>query len=181
LRIRLQTVQEEDIFQVHTIEAIPPSSELPHGRFSAVLVHVSPEAHNTGIKGEYLIAFPSLVLIFPAGYRAAEVRMFFRVNLPKDHEMNGVLLAHIHWFTAQLKQTEKPVDMYAIKRLLRVDGNPFEDVIEADSIYRLIQIIPRFATNTSDLEDETPDSLRETCRDFLINSFADKEIHLAVY
>ena len=90
-------------------------------------------------------------------------------------------MAYIHWFTIQLAKTEKPVDMYVVKRLSRTDGSPFTDIIEVDSIARLVQLVPRFATDTTDLEEETPDGVMETCSRFLINCFTDKETYTAVY
>jgi hypothetical protein len=120
-------------------------------------------------------------LITHPGYRVAQVRMLFQVNLPCRHEKHGVFFALIHWFTLQLAKPENSIDMYVVKRLTRTDGSPFEDVIEVTSIERIIQLIPRFASNTADLEEYTPDHLMESCDRFLINSFADKETYAAVY
>lgn len=107
--------------------------------------------------------------------------MIFQVDLPRGHEKHGFFFAYIQWFTLQLPKPERAVGMYVIKRLTRMDGSPFMDVIEATSIARIIQLIPRFATNTAELEEYTPDHFMEVCSSFLINSFTDKETYASVY
>jgi hypothetical protein len=52
LRIRLPTVQsDDDMAPPHTVEALPPSHDLPYGRAHCVLVHCGEEAEPVGVKG----------------------------------------------------------------------------------------------------------------------------------
>lgn len=53
IRITIPTVQEVyDLTQTRTIQALPPSPEMPHGRFNCVLIHDSDEAGEVGVKGK---------------------------------------------------------------------------------------------------------------------------------
>lgn len=116
-----------------------------------------------------------------AGYRVAQVRMFFRMALGANHPLNMVPLAYVQWFSRPLGHPEKPVQMYIVKRLVRSDGLPFMGVIEMDSIYRFVQLIPKFPANTSPLANKSADSLMENTNTFLINSFTDMETYQTVY
>jgi hypothetical protein len=53
MRILLPTIQEVyEQTQVRTIQALPPSPEMPYGRFNCVLVHDSDEAGGIGVEGK---------------------------------------------------------------------------------------------------------------------------------
>jgi Plavaka transposase len=53
LRIKLPTIQEVgDEFQTRTVQALPPSRDLPSGRFHCVLVHETAQAKEVGILGQ---------------------------------------------------------------------------------------------------------------------------------
>jgi hypothetical protein len=55
LRIRLPTVQdEEEDAPAYTVQALPPSRQLPCGQCHCVLVHSGDDAENTQIKGELI-------------------------------------------------------------------------------------------------------------------------------
>ena len=52
IRIVIPTIQEaHEQTQTRTIQALPPSREMPHGRFNCVLVHDSDEAMSVGVEG----------------------------------------------------------------------------------------------------------------------------------
>jgi hypothetical protein len=115
------------------------------------------------------------------GYRVAQVRMFFRMALGANHPLDMVPLAYVQWFSKPLARPEKAVQMYIVKRLVRSDGLPFMSVIEMSSIYRFVQLIPKFPTSTSPLGNKDADSLMENTNTFLINSFTDMETYQTVY
>jgi len=51
----LPTVQDEDEdAPAYTVQALPPSHQLPCGRYHCVLVHCGDDAENTQIKGELI-------------------------------------------------------------------------------------------------------------------------------
>jgi hypothetical protein len=53
LRIKLPTIQEVgDEFQTRTVQALPPSQDLPSGQFNCVLVHETAQAKEVGILGQ---------------------------------------------------------------------------------------------------------------------------------
>jgi hypothetical protein len=55
LTIRAPDIQDDDLVSIeHSVEAVPPSTELPYGRCHCVLVHCSDEASTTGIQGMQL-------------------------------------------------------------------------------------------------------------------------------
>lgn len=52
LRIHLSKVQDETILAAYnTVQALPPSDDIPYGRCNAVLVHDNEEAETSGIRG----------------------------------------------------------------------------------------------------------------------------------
>jgi hypothetical protein len=54
IRITIATIQEvHNPTQTRTIQALPPSPEMPHGRFNCVLVHDSEEAQGVGVGGKH--------------------------------------------------------------------------------------------------------------------------------
>ena len=53
IQITTPTVQEVyDLTQTQTIQALPPSPEMPHGQFNCILLHDSDEAEEVGVRGE---------------------------------------------------------------------------------------------------------------------------------
>jgi hypothetical protein len=51
-RFRLDPLQDGDE-EKDFVKAMPPSKQLPHGRFNPVIVMVSDEAESTGLTGQY--------------------------------------------------------------------------------------------------------------------------------
>ncbi|KIM29355.1 hypothetical protein M408DRAFT_306317, partial [Serendipita vermifera MAFF 305830] len=167
LKIKLPTIQEdEDLVQVRTIQVLPPSRQLPYGRFDFALIHVSGDAERVGI----------------AGYRVAQIRMIFSLQLGARHRLDRVPLAYIHWLSPTVARAEQPVGMYRVKRVFRPNGRPFASVISVESIARFVHLIPRFPHDTSNIPSHaTPELVTERATSFLINSFADKELFQCVY
>jgi hypothetical protein len=55
IRMRLPTVQDDDEdAPSHTVQAIPPSNEIPDGINHCVLIHVGENAGRTQIKGTHI-------------------------------------------------------------------------------------------------------------------------------
>jgi hypothetical protein len=115
------------------------------------------------------------------GYRVAQIRLFFRLLLSANHPLSRVPLAYVHWFTRPVARLDESVNMYVVKRLRRDGGNPVDGIIEMASIFRFVQLIPKFPNNSRAVGDLTPDDFMERTSTFLVNSFTDMEIYQAVY
>jgi hypothetical protein len=115
------------------------------------------------------------------GYRVAQIRMFFQLPLSANHPLSRVPLAYVHWFTRPVARLDEYVHMYVVKRLRRHDGRPVDGIIEMASIFRFVQLIPKFPNNSRTVGNLTPDDFMERSSTFVVNSFADIETYQAVY
>ncbi|PVF91686.1 hypothetical protein CPB86DRAFT_719004, partial [Serendipita vermifera] len=161
-RIQLPLVQDEDEqAAVRTVQALPPSSSLPYGRCSCVLITEDEDALPTGING----------------YRIAQVRLFFRARLTAQHPLHMKPLVYVQWFSAP--QLVEPLHMFRVERLFSPQRQPLGCIVELTSIARFIQLIPEFGPVAS--HSFTANNSMNACARFFINSFADKEIYQAIW
>jgi hypothetical protein len=107
--------------------------------------------------------------------------MFFRLPLSANHPLSRIPLAYVHWFTRPVARLDEHVNMYVVKRMRREDNSPMDGVIEMASIFRFVQLIPKFPNNSRGVGNLTPDEFMERTNTFLLNSFADMETYQAVY
>ncbi|KAG8865445.1 hypothetical protein FRC20_009827 [Serendipita sp. 405] len=164
LRIQASDIQDEDnVSQCHTVEAVPPSDSLPYGRCHCVLVHDTGDAATVGI----------------AGYRVAQVRLIFKISLHDPlGSMHNMFLAYVQYFSQPKQTPDKNINMYTVSREDR-RGIRAGVVVPLDSIVRFVQLVPKFGATIH--PNLTAENSADVCRDFYINSFADKEIYQAVW
>jgi hypothetical protein len=113
------------------------------------------------------------------GYRVAQVRLFFRVNLvDTGNALNRKLLAYVQWFSEPKDQDEKDIRMYQVSRQDRGQSRKGE-VIPISSIARFVQLVPKFGPGIADQVSSI--NSMDIVRDYYVNSFADKEIYQAVW
>jgi hypothetical protein len=118
-------------------------------------------------------------LIYSTGYRVAQVKLIFRLNVPPSSPFFMVPLLLVYWFTHPLPRPEKDVKMYQLKRRFTSDGRPLASIVEMGSVARFVQLIPRLGRKVH--PDLTKDNVMDRCNTFLLNSFTDKEIYQAVW
>jgi hypothetical protein len=186
LRIFLPAVHDNKKDGIaHSVEALPPSPGRSFGHCHCVLVHDTDEAQETGIAGKLspvISCSCSNVLNFPmtTGYRVAQVRLLFRPYLDDtSHPAHNRPLAYVQWFSRPKPAAEKDICMYVVSREDRPGRSRRGDVIDMTSIARFVQLIPKFGSVASN--HLTTENTMELCRDFWINSFADKEIYQSVW
>ena len=107
--------------------------------------------------------------------------MFFRLPLSANHPLSRVPLAYVHWFTRPGVHLDEHVNMYVVKRLRRDDDSVVDGIIKMASIFRFVQLIPKFPDNSRGVGNLTPDEFMERTSTFLLNSFTDMETYQAVY
>ncbi|PVF91792.1 hypothetical protein CPB86DRAFT_718777 [Serendipita vermifera] len=163
-RIHLPCVQDEEVqAAVRTVQALPPSEHLPVGRGSCVLIRESDNTQSASIE---------------AGYLIAQVHLIFRISFPFPHPMNNVLLAYVQWFSDP-DSVKDNIHMYRVQRSLDSKLKPVGDVVELESISRLVQLVPDFGKKVAASLNATNSVSR--CKYFWVNSFADKEIYQSVW
>jgi hypothetical protein len=184
LRIRLPSVQsDEEAGQVHVVEAVPPSTHLPYGRCHCVLVNESAE-DDVGIEGKpvrssSLLSLTSYCGHRITGYRVAQVRLLFRLHMSyTGHHVHRVPLAYVQWFSRPKAVAEPNICMYQVSRD-DASGIRRGSIIPLDAISRFVQLIPKFGSLAAD--ELTSVNSMDICRDYWVNSFADKEIYQAVW
>ncbi|KAG8823085.1 hypothetical protein FRC19_004644 [Serendipita sp. 401] len=162
LRMHLSSVQDDDeLAPMRTVEALPPSEELPYGRCNCVLVHDSEEAAVVGIHG----------------YRVAQIRLLFLIHFT-DQRIQPLPLAYVEYFSRPRRNVERGICMYEVSRQDR-HGVRTGEVIPMEAIARFVQLIPKFGSVAR--VDLSSINSMDTCRDYYVNSFADKEIYQSVY
>jgi len=182
LKIRVPDIQDQsECSQPHTVEALPPSKDFPYGHCHCVLIPASPEVELIGIEGMYALISASLKsLMLLVGYHVAQVRMIFRLHLEDErHPVHLKPLLYIQTFTKPRARPEKDIQMYLVSRPEREGEHRKGRVISIESISRFVQLIPYYGPKVSpELDAHTS---MEICRDFYVNSFADKQIYQSVY
>lgn len=89
------------------------------------------------------------------------------------------MLAYVQWFSKP-QVPEEVINMYRVQRSF-LDGRPDGDIVSVDSISRFVQLIPRFGSTIGKQSPLTAQNSMDLCRDYYVNSFADKEIYQSVY
>lgn len=179
-RMQTPTVQDsEELSQIRTIQALPPSEDMRYGLGNCVLVRDTPDTGPDMIKG----TMKPLLLVVDSfqsslGHRVAQVRLVFRLQFASRHPMHLVPLAYVQWFSKPRRVAEQDIDMYEVKRL-RDDGRHCGSVVKLSSIARLVQLIPRFGASVP--PEMNVHNSTELCKVFYVNSFMDKEVYRAVY
>lgn len=109
----------------------------------------------------------------------AQVRLIFRLHLLEtDISHHRECFAYVQWFTPPRCNTEQPIHMYVVSRL-EEDGVRDGAIILIASIVRFVQLVPKFGSIAA--PELTAHNSMDICRDYYINSFADKEIYQAVW
>lgn len=72
----------------------------------------------------------------------------------------------------------KNIEMFIVKRHLRSNGHPLGDIIPLDDVCQPVQLIPKFSSKVP--PKMTCDNCLDIGREFLVNSFADKETFHAI-
>jgi hypothetical protein len=86
--------------------------------------------------------------------------------------------AYVQWFSPPKRTPERDINMYMVSRMDE-DGERRGAIIPMSTIARFVQLIPKFGSNA--LAELTAQNSMDICRDYYINSFADKEIYQAVW
>ena len=198
LRIRLRTLQDpEEYGDVFTVDALPPSEELPFGRSHCVLIRdpdamamdieinasepKEPENMDiNGIQGKPATLAPVRLLTGGLGHLVVEVRLILRAICTDPTScIHNKDLIYVQLFTRPAESAETGTKMYRVARKLSEDGSAKGMLIDISSVVRFIQLVPDFGTSvTSGL---TPQNVMEICQYFYINPFSDKESYKAVY
>jgi hypothetical protein len=69
--------------------------------------------------------------------------------------------------------------MYLVSRVERAGSVRRGSVIALDTISRFVHLVPKFGAVVSD--QLTSENSMDICRDYWVNSFADKEIYQAIW
>ena len=174
-----------------TVQAVPPSSTLPFGRASTVLiVHESGEFISTDMNGErtcprLFISSHSLTVMIHPGYLIAQVRAIVQ---PITNPTSPPLL-YVEFFsfsTAHFQMVDgirvaapaPDLEMFLVRRRLRSDGQHLGDIIRLDDVRQVIELVPKFGSSVP--QNMTCDNSLELGGDFYVNSFADKETFHAI-
>ena len=118
-------------------------------------------------------------LVLTIGYRVAQVRTIFKLHIrDTSHPAHKMPLAYVRWFSRHKPTAEPGTLMYVVSRE-RAGGVCRGEVIPLSRIQRFVHLVPRFGPVTSDLL--TTNNSMDICREYWVNSFADKEIYQAIW
>lgn len=115
------------------------------------------------------------------GYRVAQLRLIFQLEVDKKHPLFNRPLAYVHLFT--MTSTACPnSQLYKVsKEECSRGGNrqPLGMVVELSSIARAIHLIPHYGPAVH--KSLNSKNSLDLCQTFWVNSFLDKETYQAVY
>ena len=115
------------------------------------------------------------------GYRVAQLRLIFQLEVDQKHPLYNRPLAYVHLFT--LTSTACPNSkLYKVSKEECSRGGtrrPLGAVVELTSIARAIHLIPHYGPAVHRCLNSN-NSL-DLCQTFWVNSFLDKETYQAVY
>lgn len=107
-----------------------------------------------------------------------QVRLIFKMRLPKAHPLHNIPLVYVYWFTKP-QRPERDLKMYEVEYQrtnahLRLGG-----IIPLSSIRRLVQLIPVYGARIDPAL--TMENSMDEGQKYYINSFMDKETYQAVW
>ena len=88
------------------------------------------------------------------------------------------LFAYVQWFTPPRPSPEKDINMYVVSRMDE-NGVRRGDIIPMSSIARFVQLIPKYGSVAA--PELTSKNSMDICRDYYVNSFADKQNYQFVW
>ncbi|KAI6022479.1 hypothetical protein BKA83DRAFT_4054337, partial [Pisolithus microcarpus] len=175
LRIQQRSAQDSLLLSPpETIQAVPPSIDMPWGRANTVLVcHESGEVISADRADERMC------------YLVAQVRAILQpITIPPSPPLLYVEFfnfSNAHFVVVDGIRVVAPapkIEMFVVQRRVRTTGQHLGDIIRLDDIQQAVQLVPRFGAQVP--PGMTCDNCLEVGREFYINSFANKEVFHAV-
>ena len=115
------------------------------------------------------------------GYRVAQLRLIFQVEVDQKHPLFNRPLAYVHLFT--MTSTLCPnLQLYRVSKEEYSTGRnqqPLGMVVELTSIAWAIHLIPHYSPAVH--KSLNSKNSLDLCQEFWVNSFLDKETYQAVY
>lgn len=117
----------------------------------------------------------------PLGYRVAQLRLIFQLEVDQKHPLFNRPLAYVHLFTPTSNMCPNSQLYKVSKEEYRRGGNlqPLGVVVELTSIARAIHLIPHYGPAVH--KSLNSKNSLDLCQTFWVNSFLDKETYQAVY
>ncbi|KAI5982229.1 hypothetical protein EDD15DRAFT_2181328 [Pisolithus albus] len=151
-----------------TIQAIPPSSNMPWGRAHTVLI-----SHESGD------------VVSADRYLVAQVRAILQpITVPPSPVLLYVEFfnfSNVHFAVVDGIRVIAPapkIEMFVVQRRVRSNGQRLGDIIRLDDVHSLVQLVPKFGAHAP--SEMTCDNCLEVGREFYVNGFAGKEIFHAI-
>lgn len=113
------------------------------------------------------------------GYRIAQIRTIFRLQVPLTHPLHDIPLAFVYWFSTPEPRAEPDIHMYQVNFLRNPDKHRQGSIIPLSHVHRLIQLIPVFGARANPLF--SVHNSMDTATKYYVNSFMDKETYQAVW
>ena len=117
----------------------------------------------------------------PLGYRVAQLRLIFQLEVNQSHPLFNRPLAYVHLFTPTSMVCPNSHLYKVSKEEYSKGGNrwPLGVVVELTSIARAIHLIPHYGPAVH--KHLNSNNSLDLCQSFWLNSFLDKETYQAVY
>ena len=115
------------------------------------------------------------------GYRVAQLRLIFQLEVDQKHPLFNCPLAYVHLFMPTSMACPNP-QLYKVSKEECSRGRnrqPLRVVVELTSIALAIHLIPHYGPAVHKCLN-SKNSL-DLCQTFWVNSFLDKETYQAVY
>ncbi|KAI6014080.1 hypothetical protein PISMIDRAFT_110851 [Pisolithus microcarpus 441] len=172
-RIQQRSVQDPlSLSPPQTIQAVPPSTNMPWGRANTVLIsHESGDAISADRADERYLVAQVRVILLPITVPPSPLLLyvdFFNFSNAHFAVVDGVRVA----------APAPKIEMFVVQRRVRNNGQALGDIIHLDDVHQVVQLVPKFGAQAP--PEMTCDNSLEVGREFYVNGFADKEIFHAI-
>ncbi|KZP24747.1 hypothetical protein FIBSPDRAFT_734893, partial [Athelia psychrophila] len=178
--LRMQQHSSQDpriLLPVTTVQALPPSAEMPHGRCNTVLINNSTSGSSTISSGDSTFDVVQLRLIFSPIYwdNTKERDVYCYAESFRFSPAHRVAQAD----GSEVFCPVPDIDMFLVNRHYRGDGvTRMGDIIKMTDIREVLELAPVFGKRMRD--DMDCNNSLEIANSFYINNFADKETFHAI-
>lgn len=184
-RMQQHSTQDPSIvLPVRTIQALPPTEEMPYGRGNTVLIKHGDCKYNI----TFFHLYTSADLVTPIAVKIMQIRIIFALSSTRTNTDREVYLyGDFFTFTGTTGPDgnggvatlpAQDIDQFTLRRHVRTGSVPMSDVVELTDVLEVVQLVPRFGAQI-DRQWDCDNSLA-LGTEFFLNNFANKNTFHAV-
>lgn len=199
VRLQHRVVHDPSLYMpLLSMEATPPGSKYPQGRYNFCLVKDGEDASVEGIRGSHethsksRYSFLYVSVLFSSsvvGHFVAQVRLIFRPVI--DGRRDTPILLYVQPFKPvrscikclprgrKVQIPAKYINMFKVERSLKSGGGRTGKIVPLTDVWQAVQLVPLSGKKCP--EEWTCDSAVELAKQYFVNCFHCKQTYQSVY